>query len=124
MVRTIQLITNPEGAQPPLNQALLPTTTVYGCTAPGKENMNHFNFSVLKEKQEKQTPRQLMLQYAQNHSNVRFGYNEYNTPYIEICNVKYLYECCKTIAVSQNSEMITVYLSDNPLVPTPGISNN
>ncbi|MBQ4273476.1 MAG: hypothetical protein IJB94_00705 [Clostridia bacterium] len=82
--------------------------------------MKEFNFSTLIKKSDNYTPGELMHAYAKQHYGVGFGFNSYNMPYIKLADVKYYYDRHKTIAISPNSEMVTVYLTDNPLVPMPG----
>lgn len=87
--------------------------------------MNEFNFSVLMKKSQNYTPSSLMHTYAQQHPSASFCYDLNGKPYLLIANVRYYYKHWRIIAVSPNSEMVTVYLEDpHALVPMPGTEGN
>ena len=73
--------------------------------------MNEFNFSMLVKRSQNYTPSSLMHKYAQQHPSTSFGYDKYNKPYLEVANVRYLYDRWRIIAISPNSEMVTVHLT-------------
>lgn len=82
--------------------------------------MNEFNFSTLVKRSDNYTPASLMHNYARQHLSMSFGYNKYGNAYLEIAGIRYFYNRWKIIAVSPNSQMVTVYLNDLELVPMPG----
>ena len=82
--------------------------------------MKEFNFSTLVKKSDNYTPASLMHNYAKLHPSMHFGYLSCGKPYLDIAGTRYYYDHWKTIAVSPRSEMVTVYLVDNTLVPMPG----
>ncbi|MBQ9801919.1 MAG: hypothetical protein IJW51_02470 [Clostridia bacterium] len=73
--------------------------------------MNEFNFSVLMKKSQNYTPNGLMLTYAKQHPSTSFGYDKHGRAYLLLANVRYFYNRWRVIAVSPNSEMVTVYLN-------------
>lgn len=86
--------------------------------------MNGFNFSILVKREENYTPSNLMRDYAKKHPGMIFSYSKYGQAFIEITGIRFFYDHLKIIAVSPQSEMVTVYLTDNPLVPMPGIEGD